>query len=573
MIRFASSLVAAFMICASSTALATDKYVDPVNGNNSNAGTASAPYASITHAISVLTGTGTDNIYCTGGTYNTVDNTGHGDAETFPLQLRRGLSLRRTGLGTPTIGPPASAGDRFVELILSGTPNQNTTVVNGLTFDGGTTNQTAACIYVEATSGAIVSASSNSIDHCTFKNGDGPGVEIVSHNSATQVTQNNIAVSSITFLDRGQNIISQDPLYTGSDANDNSGQIRVVVDHAYEGSSISSNSINSTTSGTADGIFILVLGSDEDEIQAAFNGTVQSNTIQHQSHGIVFRSHDDPSNVADDLESSSSARYASNTIHDCTIDGILLYPGYGNASDQVEGNHLYANSDHGLRIFLEGWVTSKNAIPNIDVFSNKINDNGTGDAGDAGVRVDGSAYVDPMSDIEMYNNRVVANTGYGVYLREVNIMGGTTEGHIKMWNDTIADNSSYGVFADTDGTTNDVDIHFLITNAILWGNNGSGDEYNSTFDFQGWVNYTNLENGNQVQLGGTGNLIGFSSANPDFTDSEYHLGSSSKALDDGDDNASAQLTDFEGNNRKIDVGTSGGNPGIVDRGADERTGT
>src|SRR5262245_37141764 len=66
------AIVVSITFLAATTSRATDKWVDPTTGSDSNPGTETSPYGTIGKAISVLTPiTGNHNIYLYAGTYDT----------------------------------------------------------------------------------------------------------------------------------------------------------------------------------------------------------------------------------------------------------------------------------------------------------------------------------------------------------------------------------------------------------------------------------------------------------------------------------------------------------------------
>jgi len=73
-------------------------FVDPVIGLNTNPGTPSQPFKTITHALAVSAGVGTANtIYAAAGTYNGITG------ETFPLRMVNNVDLIGAGSSTTVI--------------------------------------------------------------------------------------------------------------------------------------------------------------------------------------------------------------------------------------------------------------------------------------------------------------------------------------------------------------------------------------------------------------------------------------------------------------------------------------
>ncbi len=110
-------------------------YVNPTSGADTNPGTQTSPFKTITYALKVAAGFGTTNtINAVAGTYNTATG------ETFPMLMVNNVALAGAGAGTTTI----SGGGSYT---LFGVPRNATLVfppavtstVSGFTITGSTT--------------------------------------------------------------------------------------------------------------------------------------------------------------------------------------------------------------------------------------------------------------------------------------------------------------------------------------------------------------------------------------------------------------------------------------------------
>ncbi|TGN14052.1 DUF1565 domain-containing protein, partial [Leptospira mayottensis] len=111
-------------------------YVDSISGNDSNAGTKSAPYRTITKAILASKADGTKVIYAAPGTYDTSIG------ETFPIYIPDGVNLYGDYDGKGLIGGSSS----FYAGPPGTTPKTGPTWINGGGFDINNTAWNATII-------------------------------------------------------------------------------------------------------------------------------------------------------------------------------------------------------------------------------------------------------------------------------------------------------------------------------------------------------------------------------------------------------------------------------------------
>ncbi|EKS02315.1 PF07602 family protein [Leptospira mayottensis 200901122] len=111
-------------------------YVDSISGNDSNAGTKSAPYRTITKAILASKADGTKVIYAAPGTYDTSIG------ETFPIYIPDGVNLYGDYDGKGLIGGSSS----FYAGPPGTTPKTGPTWINGGGFDINNTTWNATII-------------------------------------------------------------------------------------------------------------------------------------------------------------------------------------------------------------------------------------------------------------------------------------------------------------------------------------------------------------------------------------------------------------------------------------------
>ncbi len=110
-------------------------YVNPTNGADTNPGTLSLPFKTLTYALKVAAGFGTTNtINALAGTYNTASG------ETFPLLMVDKVTLAGAGSGTTMI---SGGGNYSLFGVARNTtlvfPPAVTSTVSGFTITGGTT--------------------------------------------------------------------------------------------------------------------------------------------------------------------------------------------------------------------------------------------------------------------------------------------------------------------------------------------------------------------------------------------------------------------------------------------------
>jgi len=288
--------------------------------------------------------------------------------------------------------------------------------------------------------------------------------------------------------------------------------------------------------------------------------------------GIRFRRERLPKGIAKTALLRAIDKGQDNTISNCEGNGIWFLVGWGQATDDLQGNIIHHNDIHGIRFYGKGTAigqppdNGRNAEMMMTVFDSDIHDNT-----ESGVQIEANVYTPTTSEVQMYNDRIYKNK-YGIYLKEINEGGladSQTAARLKVWNETIADNTLEGMYADNGAGGAPFQIQFLVYNSICWGNNGTGDEYNAVIfedEDPNWVHYSNFEH--PATDPGTGfgadNRFGDMNANPDFVDASYHIQATSENVgDNGDDNEAPQPFDFEGDDRKIDGFDAG------DRGADE----
>ncbi|EMN13259.1 LIC10774 family surface protein [Leptospira borgpetersenii] len=111
-------------------------YVDSISGNDSNAGTKSAPYRTITKAILASKADGTKVIYVAPGTYDTSIG------ETFPISIPDGVNLYGDYDGKGLVGGSSS----FYAGPPGTTPKTGPTWINGGGFDVNNTAWNATII-------------------------------------------------------------------------------------------------------------------------------------------------------------------------------------------------------------------------------------------------------------------------------------------------------------------------------------------------------------------------------------------------------------------------------------------
>lgn len=135
---------AAVLLAAASSPSAADYYVDGTNGHDSSPGTSRGlAWRTIRHALASLPPGTTDTVHVAAGLYDGV----HG--ETFPLDVREGISLVGEGSGATTIagevafrgdGPDRLEGFRItggaVGVEVSGSPTLRGLVVTAASGDG-----------------------------------------------------------------------------------------------------------------------------------------------------------------------------------------------------------------------------------------------------------------------------------------------------------------------------------------------------------------------------------------------------------------------------------------------------
>lgn len=126
--RLAATLLAV-ALCAGGAFAQSGFWVDPLNGNDANSGSAASPFRTIGHAMGAASLGQTVWLY--DGTYDSVSG------ETFPIDLKNQVNLRAEGLATPVIdGGGAGLIFRVQENYTALTRIDGLTVLDGVVLIG-----------------------------------------------------------------------------------------------------------------------------------------------------------------------------------------------------------------------------------------------------------------------------------------------------------------------------------------------------------------------------------------------------------------------------------------------------
>lgn len=436
-------------------------YVDAVNGDDANDGSAASPWKTITNAITEIDGAGGVSIHIAAGTYDSVNG------ESFPLEPDS-ASLIGPGDGTAII-----TGDENGSVIYITQQPAFSQSIEGLTVEYSSRAAGGSEYLIHGyVRGALV------VDNCELSGGysalranlyDGAAVT-VTNNTITGATYDGLKVAGYSKTDISVVITGNTISGTGDDGID---CYFTVEDDSSTMSGTILISDNTISGCSGEGIEIDLSISDSDSMTLDMEVTISNNTISDVS--------EDGCELDCSIDSSEdnlfvvSLLFEENTITNTGDDGLWF--GFYMESDTnvaeidlvARNNTITGVTDDGMDVSLSVSDSSSSLTATILLEGNTV-----ASSGDNGVEIycymDYGSYASLNASMTIRNNTIEGSGAQGLSLSmEASATGSSSQVDID-------------VIVDENTITGNVDFGIFVTFNSGWNASSAYNSYNMAFN-------------------------------------------------------------------------------------------